>query len=101
MKARTLAWFAAAALAWAGASGPAPGLVGGARAQEAGVSADAQMRRIQILLKKLRESMQSLKDLDDLERAGMPKRDVDRMRRALRQKIQEMIDETIASIREL
>ncbi len=101
MRAGMLAWLAVAALVWAAAAAPVPGLVDAARAQEPGVSTDAQMRRIQILLKKLRESMQSLKDLDDLEKAGMPKRDVDRMRRALRQKIQEMIDETIASIREL
>ncbi len=70
-------------------------------AQTPAVSEDAGMRRVQLLLRKLRESMQSLKDLDALERAGMPKRDVDRMRRALKAKIQEMIDETVASIREL
>ncbi len=57
--------------------------------------------KVQLMLKKLRESMASLKDLDELEKAGMSKKDVDRMRRALKAKIEELIDETIASIQEL
>ena len=98
--ARILAWGLALALAL-GMLGGAEAIVAPLQAQESALSSDAQMRRVQLLLKKLRESMQSLNDLDDLEKAGMPKKDVDRMRRALKAKIQEMINETIASIREL
>ena len=85
-------------LAWVSAAVFVPAPV---RAQGGAVAEDAGLRRVQLLLRKLRESMQSLKDLDALEQAGMPKRDVDRMRRALKAKIQEMMDETVASIREL
>lgn len=64
-------------------------------------AADDEMGRVKLLMQKLRESMQSLRDLDELEKAGMPKQDVDRMRRALQSKIQQMIDETVRSIRAL
>jgi hypothetical protein len=60
-----------------------------------------KMAQITLIIKKLRESMASLKDLDALEKAGMPKKDVDRMRRALEQKNQEMINQAIAEIRSL
>jgi len=42
-----------------------------------------------------------MKDLDELEKAGMSKEDVDRMRRAMEQKIQQLTDEAIASIHAL
>ncbi len=57
--------------------------------------------KVQLMLKKLRDSMSGLKDLDALEKAGMSKKDVDRMRRVLKRKIQQMIDDTIASIQAL
>jgi len=57
--------------------------------------------KVQLMLKKLRDSMSGLKDLDELEKAGMSKKDVDRMRRVLKRKIQQMIDDTISSIQEL
>lgn len=72
----------------AGAAAPVP----------AGVD---KMAQITLIIKKLRESMANLKDLDALEKAGMPKQDVDRMRRALEQKNQEMINQAIAEIRSL
>ncbi len=59
------------------------------------------MAKIQLILKKLRASMTSMKDFDDLEKAGMPKRDVDRLRRAMSQKIKQLTDEAIASIHDL
>jgi hypothetical protein len=60
-----------------------------------------KMAQITLIIRKLRESMASLKDLDALEKAGMPKKDVDRMRQALEQKNQEMINEAIAEIQSL
>jgi len=75
------------------------------QAQYAQASAEesvmADMAKIQLILKKLRGSMASLSDLDDLERAGMDKRDVNRMRRAMKQKIKQLIDEAIDSIEAL
>ena len=59
------------------------------------------MAKIQLILKKLRASMTSMKDFDDLENAGMAKRDVDRLRRAMSQKIKQLTDEAIASIHDL
>ena len=72
----------------------------GGTAEPAPAGSD-KMAQITLIIKKLRESMASLKDLDQLEKAGMPKKDVDRMRRALEQKNQEMINEAIAEIRSL
>ncbi len=63
--------------------------------------AAGDIQQVQLLIQKLRASMESLKELDELEKAGMSKRDVDRMRNALRQKIQQMIDDTIAEIQKL
>jgi len=45
--------------------------------------------------------MAIISDLDDLERAGMDKRDVNRMRRAMNQKIKQLMDEAINSIEAL
>jgi len=59
------------------------------------------MAKIQLILKKLRASMSSMKDFDDLERAGMPKRNVDRLRRAMTQKIGQLTDEAVNSIHDL
>jgi len=60
-----------------------------------------QMGQIQLILKKLRSSMSSMKDFDELERAGMSKKDVDRMRRAMSQKIKQLTDDAVASIRNI
>lgn len=57
--------------------------------------------KVQLILKKLRDSMSGLNDLDDLEKAGMSKKDVDRMRSALKRKIDQMVEEAIASIQSL
>jgi len=65
------------------------------------VAAESPMAKIQLILKKLRGSMTSMKDFDELEQAGMPKKDVDRMRRAMSHKIQQLTDEAIASIQAL
>ena len=59
------------------------------------------MSKIQLILKKLRSSMTSMKDFDELEKSGMPKKDVDRMRRAMNQKIQQLTDEAVSSIQSL
>jgi len=68
---------------------------------EALAAEDAGMDKVSLLLKKLRASMASMKDLDELENAGMTKKDVDRMRRAMEQKIQQLTNEAIASIHAL
>jgi len=65
------------------------------------VAAENSMAKIQLILKKLRGSMTSMKDLDELEQSGMPKRDVDRMRRAMDHKIKQLTDEAISSIQSL
>ncbi len=59
------------------------------------------MAKIQLILKKLRGSMTSMKDFDELEEAGMSKKDVDRMRRAMAHKIRQLTDEAISSIQSL
>jgi len=64
-------------------------------------AAENGMAKIQLILKKLRGSMSSMKDFDELETAGMPKRDVDRMRRAMTQKIKQLTDEAVQSIHDL
>ncbi len=65
------------------------------------VAEENNMAKIQLILKKLRSSMGSMKDFDDLEKAGMSKRNVDRLRRAMSQKIQQLTDEAVNSIHDL
>jgi len=65
------------------------------------VQAASSMSQIQLILKKLRASMSSMKDFDELEKAGMSKKDVDRMRRAMTQKIKQLTDDAVASIRNI
>ncbi|MDQ6974469.1 MAG: hypothetical protein Q9M10_06255 [Mariprofundaceae bacterium] len=62
------------------------------------VQAANEMGKIQLILKKLRTSMSSMKDFDELEKAGMSKKDVDRMRRAMTQKIQQLTNDAVSSI---
>ncbi len=59
------------------------------------------MDRVRLQLKKLRDAMSSMQDLDELEKAGMPKSDVDRMRRAMQSKITDMMNDAMQSIRAL
>jgi len=65
------------------------------------MAAEGGMDRVRLELKKLRDAMASMQELDELEKAGMPKTDVDRMRRAMMSKINEMMTDAMASIREL
>ena len=59
------------------------------------------MAKVSLLLKKLSSSMASIKDFDELEQAGMPKADVDRMRREMNEKINQMTEEAITLIQSL
>ena len=65
------------------------------------IAAESSMAKIQLILKKLRGSMTSMKDFDELEKAGMPKKVVDRMRRAMSHKIKQLTEEAISSIQSL
>ena len=65
------------------------------------MAAEGGMDRVRLELKKLRDAMASMKELNELEKAGMPKADVDRMRRAMMSKINDMMTDAMASIREL
>jgi len=59
------------------------------------------MMRLKLIMKKLRDAMSSMKDFDELEKAGLSKRDVDRMRRAMNDKIKQMMEDAIYAIRAL
>jgi len=65
------------------------------------IAEEGSMAKVQLMLKKLKSSMESLKDFDDLEKAGMAKKDVDRMRRAMNEKIKRMTGDTIDLIHAL
>ncbi|WP_238701380.1 hypothetical protein [Mariprofundus erugo] len=69
-------------------------------AADAGNSAD-YMKRLNLIIKKLRDAMGSMKDFDELEKAGLNKRDVDRMRHAMEEKINQMMEDAIYAIRNL
>jgi len=58
----------------------------------------ADMAQIRLILKKLRGSMASLKDFDELEAAGMDKADVDRLRKAMKGKIKQMTTDAVELI---
>jgi len=64
-------------------------------------SAGGNMQQIHLILKKLQDAMVSMKDFDALEKSGMAKKDVDRMRRAMQLKINQMMEEAIKDIRAL
>ncbi|WP_231288425.1 hypothetical protein [Mariprofundus ferrooxydans] len=59
------------------------------------------MKRLNLILKKLRDAMGSMKDFDELEKAGLDKKDVDRMRSAMKDKINQMMEDAIYAIRSL
>lgn len=62
---------------------------------------DTNIKRLNLIIKKLRDAMSSMKDLDELEKAGLDKRDVDRMRKAMEEKINQMMNDAISTIRSL
>ncbi|MDQ7001614.1 MAG: hypothetical protein Q9N02_02855 [Ghiorsea sp.] len=64
-------------------------------------AAESSMASIKLILKKLRGSLSSMKDFDELEAVGMSKVDVDRMRRAMGQKIKQLTNEAVSSIQAL
>ncbi len=68
---------------------------------QAAESASAGMKRVTLIIKKLRDAMGSMKDFDELEKAGLRKKDVDRMRRAMDTKIQQMMEDAIYAIRSI
>jgi len=59
------------------------------------------MKRLNLILKKLRDARGSMKDFDELEKAGLNKKDVDRMRSAMEDKIRQMMEDAIYAIRSL
>ncbi len=70
-------------------------------AQAASADAGKGMKRVTLIIKKLRDAMGSMKDFDELEKAGLRKKDVDRMRRAMDTKIQQMMEDAIYAIRSI
>jgi len=64
-------------------------------------AADDNMAQVQLILKKLRSSMANMKDFDELEEAGMDKKDVDRLRNAMKGKIKQMTSDAVDLIRVL
>ena len=56
------------------------------------------MAQVRLILKKLRGSMASMKDFDELEAAGMDKTDVDRLRKAMKGKIKQMTADAVELI---
>jgi len=82
---------------------PVPGMDGGWRAlaAEGDAGAGDSMARLRIILQKLQDAMASMKDFDKLEKAGMPRKQVDRMRRAMQLKINQMMEEAIQDIHSL
>jgi len=59
------------------------------------------MADVTLILKKLRSSMGSMSDFDELEKAGMSPADVNLMRRAMKQKIKQMTNDAVDLIRAL
>jgi len=64
-------------------------------------NSNSGMKRVTLIIKKLRDAMGSMKDFDELEKAGLRKKDVDRMRRAMDTKIQQMMEDAIYAIRSI
>jgi len=82
---------------------PVNGSPGGSFGYEQAQAADSVngMKRLTLILKKLRDAMGSMSDFDELEKAGLAKKDVDRMRRAMKDKINQMMEDAIYAIRAL
>ncbi|RME80576.1 MAG: hypothetical protein D6771_09330 [Zetaproteobacteria bacterium] len=62
---------------------------------------EGSVKAVRLLIAKMRESLEALKDLDKLERAGMPHEDVETMRSALRSKLDDMMQRTLREIGKL
>ncbi len=56
---------------------------------------EGSMSQVRLVLKKLRGSMASMKDFDELESAGMDKADVNRMRSVMKRKIKQMTTDAV------
>jgi len=78
----------------------APGM---ASAQEMARQPKSQftMRDITMMINKLKNMMMSMRDFDELERSGVPHSDVERMRSAMRVKINRLIEHIVQSIHQL
>ncbi len=63
--------------------------------------ADDGMAKVQLIIKKMKSNMQNMKDFDELEKAGMDKVDVERLRKATRAKIKQMTSDAVNLIRVL
>jgi len=63
--------------------------------------AETGMKRLNLIIKKLRSAMASMKDFDALEKAGLSKKDVNRMRSAMQLKIQQLMEDAIYAIRSI
>jgi len=61
--------------------------------------ASGDYKRLNLNLKKLKEATKSMKQFDKLEEQGLPKRQVDLMRKAMESKISVMMMEVIMEIR--
>jgi len=61
--------------------------------------ASGDFKRLNLNLKKLKEATKSMKQFDKLEEQGLPKRQVDLMRKAMESKISVMMMEVIMEIR--
>jgi len=59
------------------------------------------MAQMRLTLRKLQDAMSSMKDFDELESAGMPKSNVDRMRSAMQLKINKMMNEVLEEIQKI
>ncbi len=94
----TLAWMLAGGLP---AVNTASGSLGLGVPVAAAADQQSGMERVRLILKKLRDAMGSMKDFDELEEAGMPKKDVDRMRHAMETKIKQMMDDALQAIQSL
>ena len=57
------------------------------------------MAQVQLILKKMKANIHNMKDFDELEKAGMDKEDVDRLRRATKAKVKQMTNDAVALIR--
>jgi len=76
-------------------------LAGYQHVEAAEATTSNNMKRVTLIIRKLRDAMASMKDFDELEKAGLAKKDVDRMRRAMNDKIQQMMEDAIYAIRAL
>ena len=60
-----------------------------------------KMQTLRVMISKLRDLVYNLRDINQLEEIGMPRRDVALMKQALQLKINQMQQETVSFIRGL